>query len=313
MPRILEVVTTNAGAIRTLFEALKDILNEANLEFIAPQPNKFGGIKLTAINKQKTCLINMKLKASNFAKFDIKKPIHSVGVELNSFFKYIRMLEASDTLTFYVDQDRDSELGIQVSNAQKGTLVNMTFKTMEITTKRYDIKDTVFPTQITMESQSFHKLCRELSGISDKVTIMNHKSKMIFSVKGESGDIDYIFSGEQDNNVRVKKGKNYLNAENADHDVNNDVDEAPAEIDQEEIIKGKFELKNLALFSKCASLCTTIDILMKNDYPLLVRYIVPSKGNILFCLTPSKDDDDLEDDDNDGDHDEPNNTVDDDE
>jgi proliferating cell nuclear antigen PCNA len=312
MPRILEVVTTNAGAIRTLFEALKDILNEANLEFIAPQPNKFGGIKLTAINKQKTCLINMKLKASNFAKFDIKKPKHSVGVELNSFFKYIRMLEASDTLTFYVDQDRDSELGIQVSNAQKGTLVNMNFKTMEISSKQYDIKDTVFPTQITMESQSFHKLCRELSGISDKVTITNHKSKMIFSVKGESGDIDYIFSGEQDNNVRVKKGKNHLNAENAEQEVNNEVDEPGEEFKPDEIIKGKFELKNLAMFSKCASLCTTIDILMKNNYPLLVRYIVPSKGNILFCLTPSKDDEELDDEEG-GEDGEVNNTVDDDE
>ena len=52
------------------------------------------------------------------------------------------------------------------------------------------------------------------------------------------------------------------------------------------IVQGIYELKHLVLFGKCTSLCNDIEIYMKNDYPLVIKYTVATLGRLLLCLTP---------------------------
>ena len=54
----------------------------------------------------------------------------------------------------------------------------------------------------------------------------------------------------------------------------------------EEIIQGLFALKHLVLFSKCTNLCPSIELYLKNDYPLIIKYLVASLGEIKLCLAP---------------------------
>ena len=54
----------------------------------------------------------------------------------------------------------------------------------------------------------------------------------------------------------------------------------------EEIIQGLFALKHLVLFSKCTNLCPSIEMYLKNDYPLIIKYLVASLGEIKLCLAP---------------------------
>ena len=59
----------------------------------------------------------------------------------------------------------------------------------------------------------------------------------------------------------------------------------------EEIVQGVFALKHLVLFSKCTNLCNTIELFLKNDYPLIIKYTVASLGEIKLCLAPKVDND----------------------
>ena len=59
----------------------------------------------------------------------------------------------------------------------------------------------------------------------------------------------------------------------------------------EEIVQGVYALKHLVLFSKCTNLCNTIDIYLKNDYPLIIKYNVASLGDIKLCLAPKVEND----------------------
>lgn len=55
-----------------------------------------------------------------------------------------------------------------------------------------------------------------------------------------------------------------------------------------EIVQGIFELKYLVMFTKCTNLCPTIEIYLKNDYPLVLRYMVANLGEVRVVLAPQK-------------------------
>jgi hypothetical protein len=71
--------------------------------------------------------------------------------------------------------------------------------------------------------------------------------------------------------------------------------------DMGDIIQGVFELKNLNIFTKCTGLCNNIELFLKNDFPLIIKYSVADLGQIYLCCSQKKTnttlhDDDLEDD-----------------
>jgi len=47
-------------------------------------------------------------------------------------------------------------------------------------------------------------------------------------------------------------------------------------------------LKHLVLFTKCTNLCPAIEIYLKNDYPLIIRYTVANLGEVKLVLAPIK-------------------------
>jgi proliferating cell nuclear antigen len=54
----------------------------------------------------------------------------------------------------------------------------------------------------------------------------------------------------------------------------------------DEIVTGNFSLQNLVLFTKCTNLCNNLEIRMKNDWFLMIRYVVANLGEIKLCLMP---------------------------
>jgi proliferating cell nuclear antigen len=55
-----------------------------------------------------------------------------------------------------------------------------------------------------------------------------------------------------------------------------------------EIVQGVFELKYLTMFTKCTNLCPSIELYLKNDYPLVLRYMVANLGEIRLVLARHK-------------------------
>ena len=60
----------------------------------------------------------------------------------------------------------------------------------------------------------------------------------------------------------------------------------------QEIIQGIYELKHLVLFSKCSNLSSTIQIHIKNNFPLVLKCDVANIGEIKLCLAPQDDQND---------------------
>lgn len=56
-------------------------------------------------------------------------------------------------------------------------------------------------------------------------------------------------------------------------------------------IEGRFSLKYLSLFCKAANLSNTIELFLRESYPLILKYNVASLGELKFCVAPKVDDD----------------------
>jgi proliferating cell nuclear antigen len=53
-----------------------------------------------------------------------------------------------------------------------------------------------------------------------------------------------------------------------------------------EIVSGTYSLPHLVLFTKCSNLSNNLEIHMKNDWFIMIRYVIANLGDIKLCLMP---------------------------
>ena len=305
--KILDVETEHTGPFKVLFEVLKDMLTDINIEF------RSGGkkdndikdtkdtkdkesdkekdskdkdkdpdtdcMKINAIDPTKTVLINVKL---TFSKFMCKKSKLLLGVNLGCFYKLIKSMGKNDILTLSQDHDDKNYLKIKIDSPEEKKESEFNLKLIDLDEHKMTIPQITFDAVITMDSQEFNKLCRDMNNIADYVEIKCLTDKIIFTCKGEFADRKTTYKTRSDTDD--DENENILVS------INHASTKTKGGTDTPKIVQGIFELKHLVLFSKCASLCNDIEIYMKNDFPLVIKYTVATLGRVLLCLTPIKED-----------------------
>ena len=260
---ILELKTIQASAFRILIEALKEFLTDVNIEFTKKQTindEEIGGLSIIALNNSSSILVHLKLDGINFDYYECNKEKINIGVNMTYLFKLIKTINNNDILTLFLDDADINKLGIKIENAEKNYVSTYKLNLMDLDKNIYNIPPTEFTTVISMSTQEFHKICKDLSIIADTVEIKSYQKKLIFTAKGEIATNEVI-CGETTN------GLNIISKED------------------DEIIQGVYCLKNLILFTKCTNLCSNVEIYMKNDYPIVIKYCVASLGYIHLCLS----------------------------
>jgi len=252
---VLEVQTVQASAFRILIEALKEILTDANLEFDET------GMKIMAMDSSHTVLVHLKLTANNFELYKCKSKI-SIGVNMINLFKLIKTMGNSDILTLYLEEDNQSVLGIHIENSEKNTITKYKLNLMDLHQDNIQIPPPTFSSVITMPSTDFQKICRDMHNLSEELEIKSLGNQLIFSCNGD-------FASQETLIGETNSGMSYIQNDSPD-----------------EIVQGIFNLKYLVLFGKCTNLCNSIELYLKNDYPLIIKYSVASLGEIKLCLAP---------------------------
>lgn len=286
MTRILEVRTVQSSVIKILSEALKDLVPDINLIFTKKEEYtdettgdkiSSGGIGAITMAMSNNVLMHLKLDAIQFDYYECKKDKFVAGISTNVLFKVMKTLNNNDTITFFVDSDDVNKLGIRFENAEKNIISTKKINLMDIDEYNIEIPPTKFSTVVNIPSGFFNKICRDLNSLADEVEIKSVNKKLMLSTQGENVG-DEVEIGESDNGVTI-------------------VTDDPASIFQ-----GLYDLKYLCVFTKCTNLCSNVDIYIKNDYPLVIRYFVASLGTIHLCLSSKTDPNNLEysDDDNSG-------------
>ena len=252
---IIEIKTVQASAFRILIEALKEILVDANLECDET------GIKMMAMDSSHTVLVHLKLHADKFEFYKCTEK-KNLGINMINFFRIIKTMNNSDTLTLFLDKDNDSLLGIKIENSDKNTTSTFNLNLMDLNIEEFSIPPASFESVITMPSVDFQKIIRDMHNYADLIDIKSVQDHLIFSCKGDFCSQETII-GE------TTEGMSFVQNQKPD-----------------QIIQGEFALKHLVLFGKCTNLCNTIQMFLKNDYPLIIKYMVASLGEIKLCLAP---------------------------
>lgn len=257
---IIEIKTVQTNAFKILCEALKEILTDVNIEF------NENYMKIIAMDPSQTILVRLKLDSDKFEYFYCEKKFLA-GVNMSNLFKLLRTLTNNDALTLFIDKNNTNQLGIRIENGEKNLITTYHLNLIEVDEQGYQIPEIEFESVITMPSNEFTKICKDMINISDVIeikSIYNHNigNQLIFSCVGEFAQQETIL-GESNNGLSFSK-------QNDTHDI----------------IQGNYNLKHVVLFSKCTNLCGSIEIYIKNDFPIVIKFSVGSLGDVLVCLAP---------------------------
>jgi len=252
---IFELKTVQSSAFRILIEALKEILTDANVEIDS------GGLKIMTMDPSHTVLVHLKLDSSKFEIYNCENKL-TIGVSMLCLFKLIKTMNNNDTLSLYIDKDDPNRLGIRIENGEKNSLTKYKLNLMDLPEEKIDIPPATFESVLTMPANDFQKICRDMHNIADNMEIKSVGNQLLFGCKGDYAEQETTF-GE------THAGMSFIQNNNP-----------------EEVVQGIFALKHLVLFTKCTNLCNSIELYLKNDYPLIIKYNVASLGSVKLCLAP---------------------------
>ena len=207
-------------------------------------------------------LVHLKLEASKFEYFHCDGKVN-IGVNMLNLHKLIKTINSNDILTLFIDAKNVNHLGIKIENGEKNTKTTYKLDLLDLDSNKIHIDPAQFNSVITLLSSDFQKICRDMNNLAEYVEVKNINNQLMFTCSGEFCQQETIISDNQNINGTTISNKN-----------------------ENEIVQGVYSLKYLVLFTKCTNLCNTVELYLKNDYPLIVKYNVASLGEIKLCLSP---------------------------
>lgn len=262
---ILEVRTVQVVAFKTLIEAMKELLTDTCIEFDAQ------GMKITAVDTSRVVLVHLRLDADKFEHYYAKDTPGNIviGVNMINLHKLIKTCNGNDTLSFIMDSADTNHLSIKIENSDRNTRTVFKLSLLDLDKETITIDPADFNCVISMPSSDLQKICRDMHNIASLVEIRNVGTELIFSCTGEFVKQETTLSDASNFLLSQSKGDELIGGTHAT-----------------DIVQGIFSLKHLVLFTKCTNLSSTVELYLKNDYALIVKYRVSSLGEIKLCLAP---------------------------
>ncbi|KAG5182928.1 hypothetical protein JKP88DRAFT_157404 [Tribonema minus] len=227
---------------RTLIDALKDLIPESPVTFGA------SGMKLISMDPAHVALINLQV----CSEFYYCKRETTVGLNVAALYRMLRNLTTGGYLLEInlLESDPD-HLSILVNNEEKRTRTSNRLKLLRLPEEIITIPPTVFQRVLSIPSADFQRYIRELSGVSNKISIRSTKDMLLLSASGTMGTTEI--------EVRpTASGMHWQHIESAASD------------EEEEAVEGVYLAKYLERFSR--PLDPVVEIFMRPAYPLVLRY-----------------------------------------
>ncbi|KAG2424885.1 hypothetical protein HXX76_014043 [Chlamydomonas incerta] len=179
--RVLEIRTVQTSAIKTLIEALKELLTDTVIEFDS------NGIKLITTDTSHVILVHMRLHAAKFEQFwlDPRREKLSVGVNMMNLHKIVKAANSGDTLSMVMYENDMSRLHVTFENSEKNSKTTYSINLLDMDPTDIDIPPETFPVVITLPSTDFQKICRDMNNIADKVEIRSVGNQLILHSVGD--------------------------------------------------------------------------------------------------------------------------------
>lgn len=247
--------TVQANAFKTIFEVLKDILNDVNIYFDK------NGIRILTLDTARSALINIQLDSNNFEEytFDSTTPLVA-GLNITNTFKLLKSVTNNDTLE--IQMNNTDIMNIKIENTSKHTKTQFQLKLLDIDDDHIQLPvvDTTIIT--SMPSIDLQRICRDMTNVATDVTFTRNKDEFIIKCEG-----DFALQ------------KTTIEYKNDDSNFKG-------------LLSGVYSLKYINLFTKATTMCSTVQIIQEDQNRFMVmKYNVANLGIMKFYLATKIDED----------------------
>lgn len=245
--------TSQCLQFKSLFECLKELLTEVNVEFIEKK-----GIRLVSIDPGNVAMVHLVI---NSVEYFYAKGTVLAGIKMGFFHRMIRSLTSGDFMEWKIYEDSPHVMHIQLSNSERRTNTVNTIKLLDLDEVNISIPHVEYDRIVSMPSQELAKHVREMVAVSHYVTI-----------KGTRTTLEFIADGDMaSSHITIHPTASGLNWKHSE-DIGD--------------IEGKYVVRYLEKFGR-VGVDSNVEIFLKNGFPLIFRYEL-SIGTLRFVIAPVK-------------------------
>ena len=249
--------TIQSLPLRYLIESLKEVLNDCNLVF---EPT---GVRIVSIDATHSTIVFVRLEAAKFEAYQCAQKVVA-GVNMHSLHKLIKAVSSYDAVTWWIASDSPYELNIRVDNKEKNVVFESRLKLLDLDQETINIPSVRFDSVIAMPSADLQRYCRDLYIVSDRIRLTSTAGAFELAAVGDFAAHKITVRERSSGAVFVPSKPNATST-------------------------GVFSLKFMTMFCKTTNLCQTVEILLRDQYPLIMVYRVGDMGKLQYCLAPLED------------------------
>lgn len=241
--------TIQANAIKCILEVLKDILSDVNIIFDET------GFRILALDSARVALVNVFLEASKFEEYTCTERTVA-GINISNTYKILKSISNSDTMT--MDIVDNQILKITVHNVARKTTTLHELKLLDINDEGLDVPDIELGSVTIVASAEFQKICRDMSHLSQYVTIRRSRTTFEMECTGDFANQKTVVT-----------------------------DDSGPDIDKP--IENVYSLKYINMFTKSTNMSQNLELFMGQDMPIILRFCIANLGDLKFYLAPNID------------------------
>ncbi|KRX02312.1 hypothetical protein PPERSA_09929 [Pseudocohnilembus persalinus] len=249
--------------LKKIIDSIKDLVKNVNIDANTQ------GLSLQAMDSSHVALVSLNLDENGFDNFRCDKQL-TLGLSIENLQKILKLASNDDSITLSAEEEDASSLKF-IFESQKGEKVSeFNLNLMTIDTEQLAVPNTTYSSVVTLPSQEFSRICRDMANISETISIEATKESVKFSVRGEIGE----------GSMQIKNNE----GEGAEKCI----------LEVDEPVSLSFALRYLNYFNKAAILSNQVTLSMSPESPIVVEYKIQGSdkdlGSLKFYLAPKIDD-----------------------
>lgn len=171
--------TIQASALKSVFEVLKDIINDVNVYFTTK------GVHILTLDTARVTLVHMTLGAENFEEYECPADV-TAGLNMANMYKLLKSISGTDTLTMRVT-NRDF-MEILIENPVKKSNTSFKLKLLDINEDILDLPDITMNVITTLPTVDFQRITRDMGNLANEMTIVRDANMLELSCAGDFAD-----------------------------------------------------------------------------------------------------------------------------
>lgn len=252
---MFEARLTNAGLLKKILEAVKDLLTNANLVCTED------GILLQAMDAAHVSLITFTLLTDAFSLYNCTDTI-TLGVNTVVFARILKCADNTDSVLLRTVDDGKLHITFESQTGQRTSAFEMNL--LEIDGEHISIPDTEYTCSVKLPCGDFTRIVRDLQAFGDTATIDIQDGVVTFTTTGDAGTAAIVVKADKTSKVATEW----------------------TEIECNESTKLNFALRYLAAFTKAQGISDQVTLYMTDGMPVYVTYDMEDLGSVGYYLAP---------------------------